>query len=588
MSDYKNFKQSQIAQYEKRSRLYKTTAGVYLLITICAWAIMSGLSAFTLLVELTADAILVNFIVIAVLFTCGRIFWILRRYAIKSRTLLEQLTSELTKVLRMDSSLEKIKAEILSVETKFLANDDELYTKKFIWQPFLDYKEAKHTQGKDAEKPKIHIPAVWMSKEPFEIDDDDDDFVNLNWEFKREFRYLPLKNYGTQRAILEKLSEEVCQNDIVFERFLRSRKVSKMLKKFKTVTRIFYLSAAAKMRLISFVDSVLADRPYAPHCSEMVELTNKKNIQIQKHTNDFWHIHRRCLKFYAFELALLSLIIPLVIISNIVLDIAGFISSSLVFFVGAAIIVYGLMALMTRQLRDLKSKKLLPGLISFLIAIRHSMCSTEVLEKDVVKRFEEYFKKAEKRFMLTVTELEAVEYAKENISDAPQNLIATDDLQEQKEKQAQKYYEKFHYYRRQCLKYRVLEAFVALMIIPVHALVYRLIGARGWSSNEQLHWFVLSVAAFVLIVLIIRHIRVVRRRELFLLVYQKMAVVLGDYTVVSEKDELIEEFEELEESIIKAADSDDMPDVTEYVQECSKYREELFKNESASDGEDFA
>ena len=565
-TSYKNFKQNQIDQYKKRSEQYKITAKIYLFISVCLWACATGLGAFVIFGNPPADVILINLITIASLFLCGRIFWLLRRYALKSSVLLEQLASELLKVLRSNSNLEKIKAEILSVETKFLANDDELYTKKFIWQPFLDYMEAKHTEGKEAEKPIINIPAVWMSENPFDINDDDGDFVNLNWEIKREFRYLYLKNYGSQRAILENLSKEACQSDIVFERFLRSKKVSKKLKKFKAVTRVFYLSAAAKMRLISFVDSVLSERPYAPHCTEMIALRNKKNLQIQKATNDFWKLHRRSLKFYVFELVLLALVVPLVMISTTIFDTVGFIPAALVFFAGAMIIVYGAMALVLRQLRDLKSKKLVPGLIAFLIAIRHSMCSTVVLDKDVVKKYEEYFKKAEKRFILTVTEAEAVDYATENVVEkVEENLADIDHLQDQ----VQKYYEKFHYYRRQCLKYVVLEAFVALMVIPVYAFVYRLSVERGWGVFESLHWIVLGVAAFVQIILIIRHVRVARRRELFLLIYQKLAAVLGDYSASSEEDELVEEFEELEESIIKAADSDNMPDVSEYIQECS-------------------
>ena len=65
--------------------------------------------------------------------------------------------------------------------------------------------------------------------------------------------------------------------------------------------------------------------------------------------------------------------------------------------------------------------------------------------------------------------------------------------------------------------------------------------------------------------LLVRHIRVDRRKELFLLIYQKMSVILSDYTIFSNKERLLAATGELEESIIHAALSDRMNDVVSYV-----------------------
>ena len=574
MIDYKEFKQNQVARYEKKARQHRNTTRVYLFISVCLWGAMIGLGTFVLLAELEADTILISIIIIACSFFSGRFFWMLRRNAGKSWFLLEQLASELMKVLnnsRLD--LEEMKAEVLSVETRFLANDDELYTKKFIWQPFLAHMEEKHSKGKDAKKLRLSIPAVWMAENPLDIDDNDGDFVNLNWEIKREFRQLSFKNYGTQREILAELSEEARQSFIVFERFLRSKKVSKKLKKFKTASRVFYMNVAAKMRLIAFVDSVLLERPYVEHCEEMVELIKKKNIHIRKVMTDFWIVHRRILLFYALELACLALIVPVIMISTTVSRVAGSIPAAFAFFAASAIVAYVVMVLVRHQLRDLKSKKLVPGLVASLIAIRHSMCSTVVLDKDVVKKYEEYFEKVGKRFMLTVTDIDAVDYAKEHVAEKIEYSLAGDTLSlwEEKEKQAQKYYGKFQYFQRQCLKYSFLMALAILATVPLYAIFYQLGATIGWNVEGFLHWLVLGVAAVVVVLFIFRYKRVARRKELYLLIYQKLSVVLGDYAVISESRRLMQEFEEVEESIIKTASLDSMPDVCVYVQECQEF-----------------
>ena len=322
------------------------------------------------------------------------------------------------------------------------------------------------------------------------------------------------------------------------------------------------------MKVVGFVDSVLQDRPYVEQCDEMVNLIQEKNAQIEKYTQDFWRVHRRSIKYYAFEFIWAFLIIPFVMAAVILGETVGIIPAALTFFLGAALVVYGEMVLVTRQLRDLKSKKLIPSLISTLIGIRHSMCSTAVLTKEGTKKYQTYFKQAEKRFMLTVTEVEAVKYAKENVTEKVLSNLTEGGMQlrRKKDRQAQEYYEKFHHYRQQCLKYGALEAFVALMIIPVYAIAISLSEALGIDLLEEfINLGYLGIAILIEYILIRRHLHVARRKELYLLIYQKLSVIISDYTVFTEAERLSQEFENLERSIVQAADLDNMRDVSIFV-----------------------
>ena len=477
MDNFKKVKQKQIKQYEKRRRKYRRSGHFYLFL-----ATMLGLLAFVLFFSIAPLSEVASDIIILMVFLTSGVSCVfliivltLRRHAIKSATLLQQFIDELQRALR-NKTLEGMKTRVLAVETNFLANDDELYTKKFIWRYFLEYLDIKMIWDKDEKQDRmwelrnsINIPAVWMKANPLNVDTRDTDFVHLNWELKLRLRELFFKRYGTQRVILEDLGNEARRNGIVYERFLRNKKVSKKLKKFKRVAWVFYLSAAAKMKLIYFVDSVLQDRPYVEQCDEMVSLIRDKNDQIRKYTIDFWRIHRRSLKFYLFEMIWLALLIPVLIIAGGVFVNSGMRMALLTFYLGAGIVVTGEMVLVTRQLRDLKSKKLVPSLIASLMGIRHSMCCSAGANPEVAKRYEKCFKEVEKRFMLTVTEVEAVKYAKENVTEKVFEKLSDEclALREEKDRQAYKYYERFTYYRGQCIKYGALEAFVGLLVIPV-------------------------------------------------------------------------------------------------------------------------
>lgn len=579
MDEYKKIKLQQIAQYEAKHRSYRRSANTYLFFVIVLGLVIVGL-IFTLMVALemeTGGFILINILLLGAAIVIEIIISTLRRHAVKSATLLRQFITELQRVLNMNN-LTHMKADILTIETNFLANDDELYTKKFIWKHFLTYLDIKMEWDKDEKERKMralrqkarNLPTVWMKENPLLIDNDDTDFVYLNWMIKRRLRELFFKNYGNQRVILEDLGNEARQNAVVYERFLRNKKVSKKLKKFKKVAWVFYLSAAAKMKLIYFVDSVLQDRPYVEQCDEMIALINEKNEQIKKYTNDFWRIHRRSLKFYLFEMIWLALLIPVLIISGAVFIHSGMTLAFLTFLLGASIVVYGEMALVTRQLRDLKSKKLVPSLIASLMGIRHSMCSSVGTDPEVAKTYQKYFKEAEKHFMLNVTEVEAVKYAKENVTEKVFEKLSDDCLilREEKDKQAHKYYERFNHYRNQCVKYGALEAFVALLVIPVVVLAfYRTAVIGGLFMEIYMELGFIAVGLAVEFVLLMRHIRVDRRKELFLLIYQKMSVILSDYSIFSDKERLLATTGELEESIIAAASSDNMQDVIMYVRD---------------------
>jgi len=579
MIAYEKAKQQQIHIYYHKAKAYRRKSHLFY-----------GLSGLVFILGfifgiLTVDAIdygtFTEFIVYLLLLGGSVVLFgalcLQGRHSNKSAHLLTQFSDELGRTLQRIKEPTAQRKRILTIETNFLANDDELFTKKFIWRHFLNYLDVKMEWDKDEKERRMNLirnqvnpmPIMWMKENPLDKNNDDQNFVQLNWEIKLRLRELFFKNYGNQRVILEDLGKEAQRNSIVYERFLRNKKVSKKLKKFKRVVWVNYLNAAAKMKLITFVDSVLQNRDYVDQCDEMKVLIDEKNKQIEKYTRDFWRIHRRSLKFYFFEAIWLGLLIPILIFSvNTFID-HGMGRAFLTFLVGAGIVVFGEMALVTRQLRDLKSKKLVPSLIATLMGIRHSMCADAVTTAEGTMKYVRYFKAAEKRFMLTVTEVEAVKYAKENVTEKVFDKLSEGCrvLREEKDKQAQKYYERFHYYRNQCVKYGALEAFVGLLVFPVIALaIYRTAIIGGLFMEIYMELGFIAIGLTIELVLLIRHIRVDRRKELFLLIYQKMSVILSDEYIYSDLKRLIDETETLEASIVTAASSDNMHDVVSYVE----------------------
>lgn len=581
MTDYIKTKQGQITQYQKKAKWYRSRGTGLRLIgfVLVAIGVFAGFMLMEALDFGTSAEIITYLLIIGAVFVACGIVWQQHRHADKSNTLLQQFIDVLTLTLNNKNlNFKSLKERILAVETNFLANDDELYTKKIIWPYFMEYLQIKEEErwDKDAKERRmnrlrgsIQMDNVWMRENPLAVDNDDTDFVYLNWTIKRRLRELFFANPGTKRVVMEELAMEASDSKVVYERFLRNKKVSKKLKAFKQFVRFFYLNAAAKMKLIAFVDSVLQDRPYADQCEEMKSLIGEKNEQIAKYTADFWRIHRRSLKFYLFEAIWLTLLIPVFILSWHVLVNAGINWASLVFIIGAGIVVAGEMILVTRQLRDLKSKKLVPGLIASLMGLRHSMCCCADATPEQTKEYRNYFKAVEKRFMLIVTEVEAVKYAKENVTEKVLDKLDENTLRlrDEKDKQAHKYYERFNYYRNQCVKYGALEVFVGLLVFPI---AFTLLFGAYWAIiffDVTIMIAIIITAMLIELVLLVRHIRVARRKELFLLIYQKMTVILNDYAIFSEAELLFATTIELEESIIEAASSDNMQDVVRYVQD---------------------
>ena len=579
MTGYEKTKQQQIHIYDNKAKAYRGKS--YLFYGISTVVFILGFLFAMLTLDAMEYGTFTEFIVYLLLLGATIVLFgalcLQGRHANKSAHLLTQFSDELDKTLRQFKNPVAQKEKILTIETNFLANDDELFTKKFIWRHFLTYLDVKMEWDKDEKERKMdrirnHVnpmPIMWMKENPLNKNNDDYNFVQLNWEIKLRLRELFFKNYGDQRVILEDLGKEAKRNSIVYERFLRNKKVSKKLKKFKRVVWVNYLNAAAKMKLVTFVDSVLQNRDYVEQCDEMRVLIDEKNKQIEKYTRDFWRIHRRSLKFYFFEAIWLSLLIPVLIFSvNVFID-HGMGRAFLTFLIGAGIVVFGEMALVTRQLRDLKSKKLVPSLIASLMGIRHSMCADVVTTAEGTLKYVRYFKAAEKRFILTVTEIEAVKYAKENVTEKVFDKLSEGcrGLREEKDKQAQKYYERFHHYRNQCVKYGALEAFVGLLVFPVIALaIYRTAIIGGLFMEIYMELGFIAIGLTIELILLIRHIRVDRRKELFLLIYQKMSVILSDERIFSDLKRLIHETETLEASIVDAALSDNMHDVVSYVE----------------------
>jgi len=584
---YIDIKNRQLDIYADKAKLYRKRSKFFAFCMVMAsvLTLFFGHNAWMAVEFGVFNRFIFNSIVTVLFLLIGNLLEILRRHHQKSSMLLWELVDELESALRI-GNFDQMSNRVLAVETDFLSNDDELYTKKYIWPYFLQYLDLLSEMDKNAKaegmrilRNQVNVSNSWTWENPLNMNNDDTDYINLNWMIKRRLRELFFKSYPQQRNILDELSDEANTNPIVYERFLRNKKISRKLKKFKRVVNVFYLSPAAKMKLICFVDSVLQQRPYMEQSHETKQLIRDKNSQIKKYTDDFWRIHRRSLKFYFFEAVWLGLMVPVLLATFYVSYHHGTQLAYLTFYLGAGIVVFGEMALVTRQLRDLKSKKLVPSLIAQLMGIRHSMCYSVGTSPEIAEKYERHFKEAEKRFMLTVTEVEAVKYAKENVTKKVRDRLSYEckRIKEIKDEQAGKYYERFLYYRRQCLKYGALEAFVGLLIFP--AILSLLIEIE----NESLFVFfgfelaMVAIGLAIELVLLIRHIRVDRRKELFLLIYQKMSVILSDYTIFSDKERILRMTNELEDSIIDAAHSDRMNDVVKYVSKWHDDDKAMFK-----------
>jgi len=623
-ADFVTEKNRQVAQYHAKMLEYGQRASRYLALCVLAGILLVVTPFFA---AASANAFLLLLAVPAIVGLV--IFSRLRRTARKSEILLRQLQDLiLTAINDPNLDMAAKKQRVLTIETNFLNNDDELYTKKFIWKGFLQYKHDKGVlyggtallavqnwnfsaagmylaplwvnDGKGGGKwtlqhPLLYIlnavglqhlaetgmfgtlsirntvaklPPLWMLENPLELDNDDSDFVFINWRIKRRIRDLFFAGNQRTYEVLDDIGEVASQSSVTFERTLRHKKISKKLKEFKSLANLVYLTPAAKMQLIAFVDGVLQDRPYVRQCDSMIDLLAQKNAQIERYTQAFWKVHRRSLKFYVAEALWLALAIPLFVAFLNVWISVGFLAGMGVFVLGGSVIAFGEMAMMTRQIRDMRAKKLTPSLISSLIAIRHNMCAETVNSDERTYEYEQAFKAAEKRFMLTVTEVEAVKLAKENVSDKVIGRLSApmQNLRQNKEAQAQIYYEKFNHYRRICLKYGALELFAMLLAIPlITAVVFAFLNVGFIFVHLPIALVGLGVIAAIEALALRNHIRVARRKELYLLIYQKMAVLLSNYKLFTDPVYIGTELHKLENSVIRAAEIDNMQDIAEHV-----------------------
>ena len=566
-------KKQQIDWYQQEELRYVALQKRYIL--IMALGIVYALVGwpFAALFSLVALIVALALIPFAIAAACvGFRLW---RNATKAATLLQQLANAVTSAVgRKSLSLEKLKEKVLEVETKFLANDDELFTKAFIWQPYLDHLhhlatlEAAGRSTALTWLPRIDIPPTWLKGDALRTNYKDRNMVLTCWGIRRLVRQLWTANsYRVKRDRLAEIGKLARKNPITWERFLRSKKVSKLLKGFKRRSRVAYLTTAAKMRLIEFVNGVLSVREYQVGTEESTLLMAEKNEQIKQYTNEFWKVHRRSIKYYFFEALWLLLIIPFGALALYVGYLGMVVPASLVFFVGAAIVVYGEMLLVTRQMIDLKGKKLMPTLIANLIAIRHSMC-VSVLEDGAADKYRKHFKDAEKHFIMTTHELESVKYVQDNLKTKLERKLSDEVFifSEQKKKQLEAYYKAFHFYRRECMRYGALEALVALMLIPMTVIAVWL----GITFDSEELMYVSMIGYFAIfavseILMVIRHIRVRARKELYLLLYQELAVLLDDPDKLMDYDKLTELFTRTENSAIEAARLDKMQDVIEHI-----------------------
>jgi len=575
--DFKSTKQEQITQYRVAESKYRKAGQLWLVPIVIGfiWIALGGVILFALAEYLSNGEIIVLILsLVAVGIVESTLLHRLRSNAVKSSILLQQLTKALEEALAANAKDEtKMRRAIVEIETKFLANDDELFTKKYIWKHYLAHVDAKARdveQGGDGKvlPHRMNLPAVWLKGETLRADNYTERNIVLPVSaIKRKIRGLRfVRTYRAKHDMLLELSKLASINDLVFERFLRNKKISKYLKEFKRAVRAFYLSPAAKMRLISFVNDVISERPYKTKTPDGAQLLAEKNEQIDQYTTDFWTVHRRSLKFYLFEAIWLIWIIPVLLLAVFLWSNVDVIAAGLVFFAGAALVVYGEMMLVTRQMIDLKGKKLMPPLIASLIAVRHNMCCSAG-DADSAAKYRRYFKNAEKHFILTSNEIESVKYVQENLKEKKEQLAqGVTELCLKKKEQLGQYYEKFNFYRRRCMKFGCLEAFVALMVIPVYAFAFW-VSYRFQIEDIDIvinagYWAIGAITEFILIR---RHIFSWRYKELYLLIYQELCVTLVDPQVMGDAGKLAMVFQKSEEEAIQAARLDNMGDAVQFI-----------------------
>ena len=131
---FKETKLQQIHQYEAKSRKFRALGGWlrFVMIVVLIYIVIGGIVGYAIDSLPMGIAALMGFGVDALLHR-------FRANAVKSAILLEQLATALRGALNSESDDVTLMRKVLEIETKFLANDDELHTKKFVWRHYLAY-----------------------------------------------------------------------------------------------------------------------------------------------------------------------------------------------------------------------------------------------------------------------------------------------------------------------------------------------------------------------------------------------------------------------------------------------------------------
>ena len=570
-------KENQIKLYKERAKFHKKRRNLlfflYLILILCS--VIIPWSMFTQGLFLIG---LSFFILIPV----SMLIWKLYTYENRSLQLLSQLATLVGgAIAEVDLPLESLKQNATELETRFLSNDDELFLKKAIWDNFLDYKRKKRDEEIRYERavaeynrgpkngfkptkniifvPRLTIGAVWNTEVPHRGGYKDSNTIEDEWAIIKAFRRLIFASYTETHGILEATSKLAKRNPVVFERYLRKKKISKKMKRFKRLAGVHYLSPAAKMRLVTFVEEVLALEPTVLN-ENTVTLLHEKNEQIKKYTEEFWDVHNRSIKFYWFEALWLLLIIPFIVGAGSLISSGHMIEAVIVFTLGASLVAFGEMALVVRQKIKLNGKKLIPPLIASLIGSRYSMgADTECAVG--IDNYRRRFKNLEKHFIMTTSEIDSVKYVKDNLRDE-EGISKTNKGSESvctnAEKRMESYYKMFHLYRGKCLQYGCLELFLGIMLVPIWGLVFISAAYFGYLMIDLFFPVMLTITVFIFeLIALNRHIRVWRFKELYFKIYQGLSVIIIDGELRLEPEKLNNMFEDIENSALKAICRDD-------------------------------
>jgi len=395
--------------------------------------------------------------------------------------------------------------------------------------------------------PRVDVGPVWNTDIPHRQGYKDTNSIEDEWAIIKALRHLIEVSYTETYEILYAISTLAMKNPVVFERFLRKKKISKKMKWFKWRAGVHYLSAAAKMRLVTFVERVLALEPTELN-EATVTLLHEKNEQIKKYTVEFWQVHRRSLKFYWFEALWPLLMIPFIVWANSLVYDWAIIEAIVLFTIGAALVAFGETALVAKLKIKLNRKKLIPPLIASLIGLRHAMCADTNSKVDI-ENYRRRFKNLEKHFIMTTPEIDSIKYVVNNLRDEKRTakLHAAENICQDAQKRMDTYYRMFHLYRRKCFQFECIEFFMAIMLIT--ALGVNLIGMALAG------FIALAIPIFVKIA-IQKHIQVWRCKEMYFKIYQGLSVLIVDGELRSDPDKLNNMFREIEQSALRAISAD--------------------------------